>query len=81
MEYKIVTIIVGVLLSCIVGITGYWLKSVYQEFRVLVKEFTNHINKLTQTVIVLQTVIEKVIEEDIKEMKEDIKVLYNKSDK
>lgn len=78
MELKIATIVVGILLSCVFGLAGYWLKSVYQEFKILVREFTSQINELTQMVMVLQTIIESAVEEDIKELKEDVKTLYKK---
>ena len=81
MEVQFTTIVVALLLSCLVGLIGYWLKSLYQEFRKLVSEFTKQINELTQTVMVLQVIIEKAIEEDIQELKQDVKTLYGKTNK
>jgi len=81
MEFQFSTIVVALLLSCLVGLVGYWLKALYQEFRKLVSEFTKQINELTQTVMVLQVIIEKAIEEDIQELKSDVKTLYGKVNK
>jgi len=81
MDVKIIIIITAVLLSSLIGLAGYWLKSVYREFKQLLKELTAYINELKQIVVSIQTQIEKGIEADIGELKADIETLYQRTNK
>ena len=81
MEQEIVITLITLLFSGFIGITGYWLKSVYTEFKLLLKELMAYTNKLEQLIVGIQIHIDKAIEEDIKEIKADIKTLYNRTNK
>lgn len=76
---KMYLIVFSILFSAIVGIVTYFLKSMHMEVKGLIKELTDYTNKLNQIIIGIQTQLEKGIETDIKEMKEDIKTLYHRT--
>ena len=78
---KIYLLILSVLFSLIVGMVGYWIKTVHTEFKQLIKELTDYTAQLKLLIVGIQTQIEKGIETDIEEIKEDIKTLYTRTNK
>lgn len=81
MELKIMIAIATILLTALIGLVGYWLKTVHEEFKILLKELMDYTNKLKQLIVGIQTHIDKAIEEDIREIKEDVKILYQRTNK
>ena len=78
---RLYILILSVLFSVIVGMVGYWLKLAHTEFKQLIKELTLYTNKLKELIVGIQTHIDKGIDEDIREVKSDIKTLYGKTSK
>lgn len=76
-ETRLTTAIITVLFTGIIGITGYWLKTVYAEVKALLKELTTYINELTKAVVILQTQVDKQIETDIQELKYEVEKVKN----
>ena len=70
-----------VLMTTLIGLMSYWLKTVYREIRQMLKELTTYINELKQLVVSIQTQIEKGIEVDILDLKDDVKTLYERTNK
>ncbi len=70
---KIFLIITSIMISALIGIIGYWLKTVHKEFKRLIKELTDYTNQMRQLIVGIQMQIEKSIEADITELKEDVK--------
>lgn len=81
MTTNIILAIAVVLLTTLIGLASYWLKTVYREIKELLKELTAYINELKQIVASIQTHIEKGIEADIGELKQDVKTLYQRTNK
>lgn len=78
---KLYIIILSFLFSAILGMIGYWVKTVHKEFKQLLKEITDYTNGLKQLIVGIQTQINKGIEADIQEIKTDVKTLYGKANK
>lgn len=74
---KLDVIIISMLLTVLIGTIGYWLKASYTEL----KHISNNLNSLQTVVSGLQVQIEKSIEKDIAEVKNDINQLYSKTNK
>lgn len=72
-------LVFSILFTAIVGIIGYFLKSVHSEVKQLIKELTAYTSKLKELIVGIQTQIDKSIEADIKEMKQDVKQLQAKA--
>ncbi len=70
---KIFLIITSVMISALIGLVGYWLKTVHREFKRLIGELTDYTNQMRQLIVGIQMQIEKSIETDITELKEDVK--------
>ncbi len=70
---KIFLIITSVMTSALIALIGYWLKTVHKEFQRLIKELTDYTNQLRQLIAGIQIQIEKSIETDITELKEEVK--------
>ncbi|HCQ29707.1 MAG TPA: hypothetical protein DIU39_05430 [Flavobacteriales bacterium] len=81
MTQEIIITLIAILFSGFIGLVGYWLKSVYAEFKLLLKELMDYTNKLEQLIVGIQIHIDKAIEEDIREIKTDIKTLYQRTNK
>ena len=71
MDSKLATSIIILLVSCVLGIGGYWIKSAYAEIKQLLKELNTYIHELTKAVVTLQTQVDKQIETDISQLKEN----------
>lgn len=78
---KLYLIFFSVLFSAIIGLVAYFLKTMHAEVKQLIKELTDYTNKLKQVIVGIQMQIDKSIETDIKEIKEDIKTLYQRTNK
>jgi len=70
-----------VLMTTLIGLMSYWLKTVYKEIKQMLKELTSYINELKQLVVSMQTQIERGIEVDIKKLKSDVQILYDRTNK
>jgi len=70
-----------VLMTTLIGLMSYWLKTVYKEIKQMLKELTSYINELKQLVVSMQTQIERGIEVDIEKMKSDVQILYDRTNK
>ena len=81
MTVNIIQILIAILLTTILAIVGYWLRTAYTEFKGLLKELTGFINELKSVIVGIQTQIEKGIEADINEIKADITKLQEKATK
>lgn len=60
---------------------GYWLKTVHKEFKHLIKELTEYTSRLKQLIVGIQIQIEKGIETDINELKVEINLLRDRTNK
>ena len=78
---KLYITILSILFSVLVGMIGYWLKTAHREIKTLIKELVESLNNLHRLVTGIETQIEKGIEADIKEIKEDVKTLYRRTNK
>ena len=78
---KMYIVILSGLFTIIVGMVGYWLKTVHKEFKAVIKELTDYTTQLKHLIVGIQTQIDKSIETDISELKADIKNLYSKANK
>lgn len=78
---KFLIITLSISFSIIVGIVGFWLKTAHKEIKVLMKELTDYTNELKQLIVGIETQIERGIEADINDNKEDIKTLFSKVNK
>ncbi|GAA4276293.1 hypothetical protein [Aquimarina mytili] len=76
---EIYLLIISILLSGVIAILGYFLKSVHTEVKSLLKELTEYTQELRNLISGIQVQIDKSIETDIAEMKADIKGLYKLS--
>ena len=74
---KLYIIALSILFSAIIGMVGWWIKSIHKEVKELIKELT----ELKQLLAGMKIQVEKSIETDIQEMKEDIKTLYRRTNK
>jgi predicted PurR-regulated permease PerM len=74
-------IMLSVLFSALLGMASYWIKTAHAEFKQLIKELTTYTGELKELIVGIQTQINKGIETDIKEIKEDIRTLYARSGK
>ncbi|WP_367583287.1 hypothetical protein [Aquimarina sp. 2304DJ70-9] len=70
---------IPILFSGLIGILGYFLKTIHAEVKQLIKELTEYTNELRALIRGIQVQIDKGIEADIREIKSDIKHLYRKS--
>lgn len=68
-------IAVSILFSGIIGMVSWWIKNIHTEVRELIKELT----ELKQLIAAMKAQVEKSIEIDIQEIKEDIRTLYKKT--
>ena len=75
---RLYLIIFSILFTAIIGIIGYFLRSMHKEVKQLIKELTDYTNSLKNLIVGIQTHIDKGIETDIKELKTDIKTLFSK---
>ena len=78
---KLYIILLSTLFTLIMGMVAYWLKTVHKEFKQITKELTDYTTQLKLVIVGIQTQIEKSIETDIIEIKNDIKTLYRKTNK
>ena len=76
---KIYLIVLSVLFSCLVGVISYWVKTVHTEFKQILKEVTGYTRELNALIVGIQMQIQKGIETDISDIKENIKTLYNRT--
>jgi predicted RNase H-like nuclease (RuvC/YqgF family) len=74
---KVYLIIFSFLFSAIIGMVGWWIKTVHKEVKELIKELT----ELKQLLAGMKMQVEKSIETDITEMKSDIKTLFRRTNK
>ena len=74
-------LIFSFLITIIVGVIGYWLKTAHTEFKGLIRHLTDYTTQLKELIIGIQTQLEKGVEADIKEIKMDVQKLYAKSNK
>ncbi|MCB0396827.1 MAG: hypothetical protein KDD36_09250 [Flavobacteriales bacterium] len=79
MELNILITIMTILLSVVIGLVGYWMRTFHKEIKDLLRQLTDYINELQQVVVSIQTHIDKGIEKDIAEHKLDIKNLYQRT--
>ena len=66
-------ILISIMVSALIGLIGYWLKTVHKEFQRLIRELTDYTNQLRQLIAGIQMQIEKSIEIDISELKDEVK--------
>ena len=78
MDAKLAISIIILLVSCVIGIGGYWIKTAYAEIKQLLKELNTYIHELTKAVVTLQTQVDKQIESDISMLKENMESTNNK---
>lgn len=78
MDAKLAISIIILLVSCVIGIGGYWIKTAYAEIKQLLKELNTYIHELTKAVVALQTQVDKQIESDISMLKENMESTNNK---
>ena len=78
---NIALLILSIAFTAVFGVIGYFLRSVHIEVKQFIKELTDYTNKLKQLIVGIQTQIDKSIEKDIVEIKEDIKTLCRKTEK
>ena len=67
--------------AAVLAIIGYFLRSVHIEVKQFIKELTDYTSKLKQLIVGIQTQIDKGIETDITEIKDDIKTLYRRTNR
>lgn len=67
--------------TAVLAIIGYFLRSVHIEVKQFIKELTDYTSKLKQLIVGIQTQIDKGIETDITEIKDDIKTLYRRTNR
>ncbi|TSE10008.1 hypothetical protein [Aquimarina algiphila] len=77
---EIYLLIISVLLSGVIAVLGYFLKSVHAEVKTLLKELIEYTQELRNLISGIQVQIDKSIETDITEMKADVKGLYRKTE-
>jgi predicted nucleic acid-binding Zn-ribbon protein len=70
MQGQILMIICTILFSAIVGLIGFWLRVAHKEIKEAIKQLTNYIYELNKAVMVLETHINKGIEQGISSNKE-----------
>lgn len=75
MKTEFVIMLCSILFAALLGLVGYWLRAVYIEFKALIKELTIYTNQLQNLIVGIQTQIDKSIEEDIKELKTEVRDL------
>lgn len=73
--------IATLLFSVIIGMIGYWLKQVHKEIKDAIRQLTNYINELNKAVLMIETHINKGIEQGIKHNKERIQDLQERIEK
>ncbi len=73
---EIYLLVISIILSGVIAVLGYFLKSVHTEVKALLKELTEYTHELRNLISGIQVQIDKGIETDITEMKQDIKGLY-----
>ncbi len=76
---NIALLILSISFTAVIGVIGYFLRSVHTEVQQFIKELTDYTSKLKQLIVGIQTQIDKGIETDIVEIKADIKALYKAS--
>jgi predicted PurR-regulated permease PerM len=76
---EIYFLIFSALFSGLIAILGYFVKSVHTEVKALLKELTEYTQELRNLISGIQVQIDKGIESDITEIKEDVKNLYRKT--
>ncbi len=76
---EIYLLIISILLSGVIAVLGYFLKSVHTEVKALLKELTEYTQELRNLISGIQVQIDKSIETDISEIKDDIKILHRKT--
>lgn len=76
---KIYIILFSTLLSSFIGLLVYSYRTFYKEVKEFIKELNQYTRELKQLIVGIQTQIDKSIETDIKEIKGDIKTLYQKT--
>ena len=81
MSAQLLLMITAVLLSAIVTLIGYWLRQVHREIKEAIKQLTAYIYELNKTVMMLETHINKGIEQGISNNKEKITELQDRIEK
>ena len=81
MSGQLLLMITAVLFSAIVSLIGYWLKQVHKEIKEAIKQLTAYIYELNKTVMMLETHINKGIEQGISTNKEKISELQDRIEK
>jgi len=78
---QILLMVTAVLCSAIVSLIGYWLKQVHREIKEAIKQLTAYIYELNKTVMMLETHINKGVEQGISTNKEKIIELQDRIEK
>ncbi len=73
-------LILSVSFTIVFSVIGYFLRSMHMEVKQFIKELTEYTNHLRQLIVGIQTHIDKGIETDIVELKEEIKRINKKLD-
>ena len=74
---KLYIIALSILFSAIIGMVSWWIKTIHREVKELIKDLT----EIKQLLAAMKTQVEKSIETDIQEIKEDIRTLYGRVNK
>ena len=72
---KVYITALSILFAAIIGMVSWWIKNIHTEVKELIKEM----NELKQLISAMKSQVEKSIEIDIQELKEDIRTLYKKT--
>lgn len=72
---KLSIIVVSVLFSSIIAMLGYFLKSAHQDNKEMFKE----LSEVKQLLIAIKTQVEKSIINDIEDVKENVKTLFERT--
>ena len=81
MNITILLALSTVLFSTIIGLLGFWLKTVHKEMKQLLKELANCLHEMSNMVVGIQMQIDKGIEADIRENKKSIDDLFKRTNK
>jgi len=81
MKGEIFIAISSVLLSAIIGLIGFWLRVAHKEIKEAIKRLTDYIYQLNQAVKVLETHINKGVEQGISANKEKINEVHERLEK
>jgi len=74
---KLYIIALSFLFSAIIGMVSWWIKTIHKEVKELIKDLT----EIKQLLAGMKAQVEKSIETDIQELKQDIRTLYGRTNK